>query len=133
MWYTKQIKPIAISRLNSIKDLCYIDPTAARRASSGRGLAGFEEFTTAVTSAVTNVTNLFQTSVENRDRQLTKKRARNEVVSSNKKVKREEAIEMIRLLQDQVKIVEADHDVERKTKRLKSIHSALDREFDNLA
>ena len=109
-----------------------LDPIRARRGGA-RGLAGLDDFTSAVTSAVTNVTNLFQTSVENRDRELTNKRARADDISSNQNIKREETIEMIRLLQEQRKIVEDDPDQERKTKRLKSIHSALDREFANLA
>ena len=109
-----------------------LDPIRARRGGAS-GLAGLDDFTSAVTSAVTNVTNLFQTSVENRDRELTNKRARADDISSNQNIKREETIEMIRLLQEQRKIVEDDPDQERKTKRLKSIHSALDREFANLA
>ena len=105
-----------------------MDP--ASRRGSARGLAGLEDLTSAVTSAVTNVTNLFQTSAENREIQ---NRVRNDEVLSNSNVKREDVIEMIRLLQDQRQVVEEDPDLGRRTKRLKSIQSALDREFDNLA
>ena len=102
--------------------------TSATRNSRGgaRGLAGFEEFTSAVTSAVTNVTNLMQSSVENRDIELKAKRARVDDDISG-------VLCNITMLQEHREIVEADVDHERKTKRLKLIDSALDKAFAKLA
>ena len=95
--------------------------TLATRNTLGgaRGLAGFEEFTSAVTSAVTNVTNLMQSSVKNRDNELKAKRARVDDDVSG-------VLHNITMLQEQREIVEGDVNHDRKTKRLKLIDSALD-------
>ena len=99
---------------------------STNRRGVGRGLAGLEDFTSAVTSAVTNVTNLVQSSVENRDKDLKERRMKgaDDV---------EGALNRITLLQEQRKIVEDETDLERKQKRLKLIDSALDAAFAKLA
>ena len=88
---------------------------STNRRGVGRGLAGLEDFTSAVTSAVTNVTNLVQSSVENRDKDLEERRMKgaDDV---------EGALNRITLLQEQRKIVEDETDLERKRKRLKLVH-----------
>ena len=103
-----------------------VHPPTRNTRGGARGLAGFEEFTSAVTSAVTNVTNLMQSSVENRDIELKAKRARVDDDVS-------EVLSNITMLQEQRKIVGADVDHERKTKRLKLIDSVLDNAFAKLA
>ena len=53
-----------------------LNPTILVWLGGAEKIAGIEEFTSAVTSAVTNVPNLVQASVENRDREFKEKHAK---------------------------------------------------------
>ena len=89
------------------------------RRGGARGLAGFDALADAVTSAVSNVTNLMQSSAQNRDNQRAASSA-------------DDVLHRITMLQEQREVVNGDTDEERKTKRLKLIDSALDNAFAKL-
>ena len=79
---------------------------------------GLDEFTAAITTAVTSVTNLLQDNSKE--------------TSSPKGDDVGETLTLISMLQEQRKVAENDDDMARRNKRLKTIEKALDNQFSKL-